>query len=77
MRVWQTFVFKMWYLSKQVPEYRFGWKDKVAARTSLEKIQDWNFDKTIISHGVLFKKDPQQVARTTSISEALASVMAQ
>jgi hypothetical protein len=44
-------VLHMWNKPKPAPEYQLGWKDKVAARASLEKILEWDFDKIVLSHG--------------------------
>ena len=52
----------MWNKAKPAPEYQFGWKDKKAAKYSLEKIMSWDFDKIIISHGDLILNDAKEIA---------------
>ncbi len=44
-------VFRMWNVPKPAPEYQLGWKDKSAARESLERILSWPFEKVIMAHG--------------------------
>ncbi len=39
------------------PEYQMGWKDKEAARESLKRILDWDFDKIVLTHGDLIETD--------------------
>ena len=39
-----------------------GWKDKAAARKSLRKILDWDFDKIIMAHGDLIETDAKERA---------------
>jgi hypothetical protein len=63
LRFWWKFVLRMWNRPKPAPEYQLGWKDKAAARESLEKILAWDFDKIIIAHGELIDKDAHHVAR--------------
>ncbi len=64
LRFWWKFVFRMWNRPKPAPEYQLGWKDKPAARESLERILEWDFDRIIIAHGDLIEKDARHVART-------------
>ena len=64
MLVWWKFVFRMWNHPKPAPEYQMGWKDKAAARQSLERILDWDFDKIIIAHGDLIEEEVLRIART-------------
>tara|TARA_B100000315_G_C14455063_1_gene530993 strand:- start:176 stop:793 length:618 start_codon:yes stop_codon:yes gene_type:complete len=64
MRFWWKFVFRMWNQPKPAPEYQMGWKDKAAARKSLERILEWDFDKIIIAHGDLIEKDARRIAQT-------------
>jgi hypothetical protein len=54
---------RMWNKPKPAPEYQFGWKDKVAARASLERILEWDFDKIILSHGDNILANAKQTAR--------------
>jgi hypothetical protein len=52
----------MWENPKPAPEYQLGWKDKKAARRSLMKILEWDFDRIIIAHGDLIEENARQVA---------------
>lgn len=63
LKAWWKWVLHMWNKPKPAPEYRFGWKDKIAARTSLEAILEWDFDKIILSHGDNITKDAKENAR--------------
>jgi hypothetical protein len=63
MRFWWKFVFRMWNRPKPAPEYQLGWKDKAAAKVSLKRILDWDFDKIIIAHGDLIEEGAPQIAR--------------
>lgn len=56
-------LFDMWNKPKLAPEYRIGWKDKVAARSSLEEILEWDFDKIVISHGDNITENAKELAR--------------
>jgi hypothetical protein len=53
----------MWNNPNLAPEYRFAWKDRHAARASLERILAWDFDRIVISHGDLVDHDAKAVAR--------------
>ena len=48
-------------LSEYVPG-QLGWKDKSAARRSLGKILEWDFDKIILSHGDLIETNAKERA---------------
>ncbi|WP_426700141.1 DUF4336 domain-containing protein [Rhodanobacter sp. Col0626] len=56
-------LFGMWNMPKPAPEYRLGWSDKVAARSSLEKILDWDFDRIVLSHGDNITENAKEQAR--------------
>jgi hypothetical protein len=62
LKLWFKVVFRMWENPKPAPEYQLGWKDKEAARRSLMKILEWDFDRIIIAHGDLIEENAQQVA---------------
>ena len=62
LTLWWKVVFRMWNHPKPAPEYQMGWRDKVAARRSLNKILEWDFDKIIMSHGDLIETDAKQRA---------------
>lgn len=54
-------VFHMWNIAKPAPEYQLGWSDKKAARTSLQHILQWDFERVILAHGDLIEVDTRQV----------------
>ncbi len=62
LKLWWKAVFRMWNHPKPAPEYQLGWKDKAAARTSLERIMEWDFERIIIAHGDLIEADAKAVA---------------
>lgn len=64
LQFWWKLVFRMWNRPKPAPEYQFGWKDKGAARKSLERILAWDFERIVIAHGDLIETDAPLVART-------------
>jgi hypothetical protein len=39
-----------------------GWKDKAAARKSLQKVLQWDFDKIVLSHGDLIATNAKAMA---------------
>ena len=47
LKLWWKVVFHMWDNPKPAPEYQMGWKDKAAARKSLQKILEWDFHKIV------------------------------
>lgn len=63
IKFWWKTVFHMWNKPKPAPEYQMGWKDKVAARRSLERILAWDFVRIITAHGNLIESDARQKAR--------------
>ena len=63
LKLWWKVVFHMWDHPKPAPEYQLGWKDKAAARKSLERILDWDFERVILSHGDLIDEDAKAIAR--------------
>lgn len=62
LKFWWKLVFHMWDNPKPAPEYRMGWRDKTAARKSLEKILEWDFDKIILAHGDLIEENARDIA---------------
>jgi len=64
LKLWWVLVTRMWNKAKPAPEYALGWKDKVAARMSLERILSWDFERIIIAHGDLIERDAKDVARS-------------
>ena len=63
LKLWWKAVFHMWNNPKPAPEYQLGWKDKAAARQSLQRILEWDFDRIVLSHGDLIDKDAKAIAR--------------
>lgn len=63
LKFWWKAVFHMWNNPKPAPEYQMGWKDKEAARESLERILAWDFERVIIAHGDLIEEDARAVVR--------------
>ncbi|HEY6458738.1 MAG TPA: hypothetical protein VIY73_01265, partial [Polyangiaceae bacterium] len=55
--------FGMWGTPTPAPEYRFAWKDRRAARDSLERILAWDFERIVLSHGDLVDRGAKDVAR--------------
>jgi hypothetical protein len=62
-KLWWKAVFHMWDNPKPAPEYQMGWKDKRAAKQSLERILEWDFDRIILSHGENIESDAKAVLR--------------
>ncbi len=54
---------RMWNRPKPAPEYSMGWNDKAAARASLERVLEWDFERIVIAHGDLIEQDAKNVAR--------------
>jgi hypothetical protein len=63
LKLWWKAVFHMWNRAKPAPEYQLGWRDKSAAKKSLERILEWDFARIILAHGDLIDVDAKQVAR--------------
>lgn len=61
LKLWWKVVFRMWNTPKPAPEYQLGWSDKKAARASLQRILQWDFERVILAHGDLIEADAQQV----------------
>ncbi len=61
LRLWWKLVFHMWNRPKPAPEYQLGWRDKNAARASLRRILEWDFERVILAHGDLIERDARQV----------------
>lgn len=64
LKLWWKAVFHMWNNPKPAPEYQLGWKDKAAARDSLQRILAWDFERIILSHGDLIENDAKATALT-------------
>jgi len=63
LKLWWKAVFHMWNQAKPAPEYQWGWSDKVAARATLERILEWDFERVVIAHGDCIEKDAHAVLR--------------
>ena len=62
LKLWWKVVFHMWDQPKPAPEYQMGWKDKSAARKSLQTILEWDFEKIVVSHGDLIETNAKAMA---------------
>ena len=62
LKLWWKAVFHMWNHPKPAPEYQLGWKDKTAARKSLKRILQWDFERIVIAHGDLIETDAKATA---------------
>ncbi len=63
LKLWWKVVFHMWDHPKPAPEYQLGWKDKAAARKSLKRILEWDFERVILSHGDLIDEDAKAIVQ--------------
>ena len=63
LRFWWKAVMNMWEKPKPAPEYQMGWKDKAAAKRSLERILEWDFERVIIAHGENLESDAKAAVR--------------
>jgi hypothetical protein len=62
LRIWWL-LFRMWNRPAPAPEYGFGWRDRQAARESLQRALQWDFDRIVLSHGDLIETDGHAQAR--------------
>ena len=62
VKLWFKLVFRMWANPKPAPEYQLGWRDRAAARASLKRILQWDFQRVILSHGDLIEEDAHEIA---------------
>ena len=63
LKLWWKAVFHMWDNPKPAPEYQMGWKDRRAAKQSLERILEWDFDRIVLAHGENIETDAKAVLR--------------
>lgn len=63
LELWWKIVFRMWNAAKPAPEYQLGWKDKAAAKQSLERILQWDFERVVLSHGDLIETNAKATVR--------------
>lgn len=62
MKFWWKAVFHMWNRPKPAPEYQLGWKDKAAARESLQRILEWDFERIVLAHGDTIENEARAAA---------------
>lgn len=62
LKLWWKLVFHMWQNPKPAPEYQFGWQNRDAARESLQKILQWDFNTIILSHGDVIEHNAKEAA---------------
>jgi hypothetical protein len=72
LELWWKVVMRMWNEPKPAPEYQMGWKDKAAAKRSLERILAWDFERVIIAHGENLEGDDVQAAVRAAWATPLA-----
>ena len=65
LRLWWKLVFRTWNRPTIAPEYRFGWRDRAAARAALRRILAWDFRRVILAHGDLIEADARAVVAKT------------
>jgi hypothetical protein len=63
LKLWWKVVFDMWNNPKPAPEYQLGWKDKRAAKRSLEQILQWDFERVILAHGDFIETNAKVILR--------------
>lgn len=63
LKLWWKVVFHMWNNPKPAPEYQLGWKDKRAAKRSLEQILQWDFERVILAHGDVIETNAKAILR--------------
>ena len=62
LKFWWKAVFRMWNRPKPAPEYQMGWKDKAAAKESLQRILEWDFERIVLAHGDTIEDDARAAA---------------
>ena len=63
LKLWWKLVFHMWNHPKPAPEYQMGWKDKKAAKRSLEQILQWDFERVLLAHGDFIESNAKAALR--------------
>jgi hypothetical protein len=53
----------MWGRPRPAPELRWFTRDRDAARTALEQLLAWDFDRAVIAHGELLNQSPHEAIR--------------
>lgn len=62
LKFWFKYVLGMWNAPKPAPEYTMGWRNRIAAAKSLERILAWDFQRIVLSHGDLIDHDAHRIA---------------
>ena len=70
LKFWWKMVFRMWNRPLPAPEYRMGWRDRAAARVSLKRIMEWDFQRVVLAHGDLIETEAKQ-----TVQKAWAAVL--
>jgi hypothetical protein len=63
LQLWWKVFFRKWNKATPAPEYQMGWKDKTAARKSLNRILSWDFERVILAHGELIESNAKAIVR--------------
>ena len=62
MRMWIKLL-RMWNKPRAAPELRLLTRDRAGARSAIERILSWDFEKMVIAHGELFERDAKAALR--------------
>lgn len=62
MRMWIKLL-GMWNKPRPAPELRWLTRDRAAARTAIEQILAWDFDRMVIAHGEVFEHGAKDALR--------------
>jgi hypothetical protein len=62
LRAWMR-LFGMWGHPRPAPELRWFTRDRNAARSALERLLAWDFDRAVIAHGELLDRNPHAAIR--------------
>ncbi|MGH7286335.1 MAG: hypothetical protein ACRELY_32860 [Polyangiaceae bacterium] len=62
MRMWIK-VMGMWNKPRAAPELRWLTRDRAAARSAIEQILAWDFDRMVIAHGELYEHGAKDALR--------------
>ena len=62
MRMWIKLL-GMWNKPRAAPELRWLTRDRAEARSAIQRILSWDFDKMVIAHGELFERDAKVALR--------------
>lgn len=62
LKFWFKYILHMWNSPCPAPEYRLGWKDRDAAKISLRRILEWDFQRIVLSHGDIIDRNAREVA---------------